>query len=445
MAFKEVLLPAMGEGITEATIIRWLVKEGDLVKIDQPLVEIATDKVDSEVPAAFEGKMKKIIALAGVIPKIGETIAIIEVFIEGENNNDNDDVLALVEDSGFSEKKPIFLSKIKSNKNRISNPIDESADYSELPFTPPYIRLLASKLNIDLFELARFAELGKNDSFRKHHVEMYIESKDYSLEPSIDSNQKSGNILLKETNTKIKTEQWLENADVQEMSRMRKIIADRMLASSKSIPHVTSFIEVDITNMVYWREHVKDIFLKKHNVKLTYTPLFVEAIVAALKQYPDVNVSISGNSIITKKEINIGMATVLPDRNLIVPVIKNADQLGLHGLSQVVSELSERARANELKPTDITEGTFTFTNIGVFGSLTGTPLINMPESAILGIGAIIKKPFVVKTEQGNSIGIRDIVMLSLAYDHRVIDGSLGGLFLKHLSDNLGNFNMNREI
>jgi 2-oxoglutarate dehydrogenase E2 component (dihydrolipoamide succinyltransferase) len=444
MALKEVILPAMGEGIMEATIIRWLVKEGDLVKTDQPLVEIATDKVDSEIPAAFDGKVKKIIALAGVIPKIGETIAIIEVYVEGESEPEDNDY-PLVEVGYTQTSKANIANKIPLRQKTTKKSLTERIDYSELPFVPPYVRLLTTRLNIDLLDLASFTGLGKNDSFHKHHVESYLEQRDYSLPLEIEEEICETAPLKIDNERAEKADIPVGNFVVQEMSRMRKIIADRMLLSSNTIPHVTSFIEVDITNMVIWREKVKDDFLKEYNTKLTYTPLFIEAIVAAIKEYPEVNASLSGNNMIIKKDINIGMATVLPDRNLIVPVIKNADQLGLMGLSQVVADLSDKARTNTLKPTDVTESTFTFTNIGVFGTLTGTPLINVPESAILSIGAINKKPFVVKTSDGNSIGIRDVVMLSLAYDHRIIDGSLGGLFLKKMADDLSNFNLNRKF
>jgi len=443
MTLKEVILPAMGEGITDATIIRWLVKEGEVVEADQPMVEIATDKVDSEIPAPIGGKVKKILALSGIIAQVGETIAVIEVYgVDDENDEDDNDIEDLIEET---INLPKYEPLIKESKRKPAIEKEFVEDYSELPFVPPYIRLVAQKLNIDLFELAQFSAIGKGGSLRKHHVEEYLRQREYSVEQIEIKPVKPLESIEKPMPVSQIKETYSGNYEVSEMSRMRKIIAQRMVASSQVIPHVTSFIEVDITNIVLWRERVKEDFFKKYNVKLTYTPIFVEAIVAALKQYPEVNVSLDGDTIILKKDINIGMATVLPDRNLIVPVIKDADSLSLSGIAQSVSELADNARNNSLKPTDITGSTFTFTNIGVFGSLTGTPLINMPESAILGIGAINKKPFVVKSSEGNFIGIRDIVMLSLAYDHRIIDGSLGGLFLKAIADFLVDFKLNREV
>ena len=441
MTLKEVILPAMGEGITDATIIRWLVKEGEIVEADQPMVEIATDKVDSEVPAPVGGKVRKILALSGIIAQVGETIAVIEVYgIDGEPDDPNEGDENQENLANILQYAPV----IKENKKKPVIEKELIADYSELPFVPPYVRLVASKLNINLFELAQFSAVGKGGALRKHHVEEFLRQREYAVEPII-TKAPTSQIIEKHVQISQNKEAYSGNYEVTEMSRMRKIIAQRMVTSSQAIPHVTSYIEVDITNIVLWRERVKDEFLNEFKVKLTYTPIFVEAIVYALKQYPEVNVSLDGDNIILKKDINIGMATVLPDRNLIVPVIKNADNLSLSGIAQAVSELADNARSNSLKPTDITGSTFTFTNIGVFGSLTGTPLINMPESAILGIGAINKKPFVVKGTQGNSIGIRDIVMLSLAYDHRIIDGSLGGLFLKAVADYLSNFKIDRAI
>lgn len=449
MTLKELALPAMGEGITDASIIRWLVKEGERIAVDQPLVEIATDKVDSEVPSPFDGFLKKIIAPVGSIPKIGETIAVIQItehFSSDENDNaDEKEILAIVTSEAKAQKPTIApLRKIIDSSN-LTN--------SSLPFCPPYIRMLTEKLNINLFDLATYTDKGKGDIFSKSDVEKFIAERvemqyDETVEPVIA--QEKQNIITQHhskqvVNEPVQQQNIAGNYKTVELSRIRKKIAENMLASSKSIPHVTSFIEADATNMVIWREKVKDIFLKKYNTKLTFTPLFIEAIVSALVQYPEVNVSLSGENVIIKEDINIGMATVLPDKNLIVPVVMRANTLNLQGLAQQVNDLSEKARTYNLKPHEIAGSSFTFTNIGVFGTLTGTPLINMPEAAILSIGAINKKPSVITTSDGYAIGIRDIVMLSLAYDHRVIDGGLGGLFLKAISNYIENFDINREI
>lgn len=429
MPLKEILLPAMGEGITDATIIRWLIAEGENVKKDQPIVEIATDKVDSEIVSPAEGILKKIICLAGSIPKIGETIALLAE--EGDENAEIDLTDNSQQPDYKSFTKHIVSSKKIRQKRSISEKI-EVVDNRELPFIPPYVRLVTSKLNIDLYELAQFSELKPNEALNKRHVEEFVQQRDYVIDNQTDKKTQSIS-KFSETEVELDLSAFGSNIEIQEMSRMRKLIAKQMVRSSNIIPHVTSYIEADITELVQWRDKNKEKFEALYKTRLTLTPLFVTAIVQGLKKYPEINTSLSGDNLIIRKDINIGMATVLPDKNLIVPVIKNADSQNLQGLAMAVNDLSARARTGELLPQEIMGSTFTFTNIGVFGTLTGTPIINYPEAAIMAIGAINKKPYVVKTEQGNSIGIRDIVILSLAYDHRIIDGSLGGLFLKEVA------------
>jgi 2-oxoglutarate dehydrogenase E2 component (dihydrolipoamide succinyltransferase) len=438
MPLKKVILPAMGEGITDASIIRWLVSEGEMVLLDQPLVEIATDKVDSELPSPYEGILKKIIAQVGEIPKVGETIAFIQV--------GDDEAVVITEELTSSVIKK---EKIKPERKQVFKAIDTiSIIQSEnKPFIPPYVRLSALKLGVELDSLIRYSQKRKGEVLNKSDLEYFVKNREFnqsivqqqqtihvnkplSTTPEISSN---GNISFEGNVEKIP------------MTRIRKKIAENMLLSSKSIPHVTSFIEADSTNLVVWRESNKERFHSKYSTKLTLTPIFIETMVAAIKKFPQVNASTDGENIYLKTDINIGMATVLPDGNLIVPVVKNADKLSLSGMATQVNDLSERARKLELKPNEITGSTFTFTNIGVFGTLTGTPLINVPEAAILSIGAINKKPSAIATSDGYAIGLRDIVMLSLAYDHRIIDGSLGGLFLKAMKEFIEGFDPKREI
>lgn len=429
----------MGEGVTEAKVIRWLVKQGDFVKYDQPLVEIATDKVDSEVPSPFEGVLKKIIAPVGAIPKVGETIAIIAV---DENETIAFDApldLVTTDSSAFNGNG--INKEYKAIKQLAREEIvTQTVDYPKV-FISPYVELLLSKLKISRAELLNY--VGTDRIPAKKDVMELLAKKEYNLDNGLQKNEIK-QIEISETSSVVMEKPEIKttpDGELVPMNRMRKIIAEHMSLSSKIIPHVTSFIEADVTKLLMWRNAVKADFQKQHGVKLTMTPLFIKAIVSALKAYPEVNVSIDEQeeNIIMKRNINIGMATVLADKNLIVPVIKNADQLSLQGLTMQVHDLSLRARQNELKPHEITGGTFTFTNIGMFGSLTGTPIINHPEAAILAIGAVNQKPAVVDTEHGKTIGIRDIVMLSIAYDHRVIDGGLGGMFLKHVAEWLTNF------
>ena len=437
MALKEVILPSMGEGITEASIIRWLVEEGDSVKIDQPLVEIATDKVDSEIPSPFEGVLKKIITVVGAIPRVGDAVALIL-----DSNDTTSDDIEIVEESTALNKDSVSqkfsLQRALNKKKEIPQ-----VDFFDLPFIPPYVRLVASKLNIDFTELALFSNKKAGDTFSKDDIEKFVSEREYTLsdQPSEKSNNKPETASL----DKAAMPSYSGVYRTEEMGRIRKRIADRMVRSSNTIPHVTSFIEADVTNMALWREKNKDSFFEQYKTKLTFTPLFIEAIVHALKQYPEVNVSIDGDNIIFKEAINIGMATILPDKDLIVPVVKQADSLNLFGLARTVNDLAARAREKNLKPEEIMGSTFTFTNIGVFGTLTGTPLINLPEAAILAIGSINKKPDAVLTSEGYGIGLRDKVMLSLAYDHRIIDGGLGGIFLKSISDFISNFDPDRQV
>ncbi|MCX7987206.1 MAG: 2-oxo acid dehydrogenase subunit E2 [Bacteroidales bacterium] len=438
MPLNKVVLPALGEGITDATIIRWLVEEGDVVSVDQPLAEIATDKVDSEVYSPYDGILKKIIALPGEVPKVGDIIAYIQVGAEAVSSPTSLPILETQQPKVKSDHLPK-----PSTKTEITELVQT------IPFIPPFVRTAMQRMQIEEEELIKFTGKKAGEIINKEDLEKYIEE-----QLPFGRSRKNKNLQNFSPTTQIEASLPLNgqpthssNEDIEKvpLPRIRKKIAEHMVLSSKTIPHVTSFIEVDATPLTEWRELNKDEFQRKYNTKLTLTHLFVEAIVAAIKAYPQVNVSLEGDTLILKKHIHIGMATVLPDGNLIVPVIKHADKLNLSGIAQAVNDLSERARNYSLKPHEATGSTFSFTNIGVFGSLTGTPLINVPEAAILGIGAVTKKPWAVKTKEGYAMGLRDIVMLSLAYDHRIIDGSLGGQFLKFLKDFLENFDTKRVL
>lgn len=421
MTIEKVLLPAMGEGIFEATITQWLVNEGDRVEEDDSLVEIATDKVDSEVPAPVSGVIKEILVKNNGVAKIGEPIVIIET--ENAENLSKE----------TEEKKSIDTIKAEEQETPI---VHQAESYIKPPLIPhklsngaflsPLVRRIAEQENITENQLLEISGTGLSNRITKDDVLAYIEQ-------------------VREGNSVKQTPSFDSSVEIIEMSRLRSLIAENMVKSKQTAPHVTSFHEVDVTNIVNWRNKVKNEFQKKYNQKLTFTPFFVEAVAMAIREFPLINVSVVGNQIHRKTEVNIGMATAMPDGNLIVPVIKNADALSLSGLAHQVNDLANRARNKQLKPDEIQGGTFTITNVGAFGNLSGTPIINQPEVAIIAVGAIKKRPAVVETSQGDMIAISHQMVLSLSYDHRVVDGSLGGLFLKKVADILEAFNQDRLI
>jgi len=445
MAKIEILLPAMGEGIIEATITKWLVKEGEQVDEDQSIVEIATDKVDSEIPSPKSGKIEKLLFNENDIPKVGDTIAILntggssEEKTEPEKNQEEKPQITKVDE-------PVHVQEIKANEtNHTKSEI--SAHTANGKFLSPLVRSIAQKENISLSELDNTRGTGNTGRITKQDILNYLNTRTQTgLSANINQQKAESPVVNIPPKQTISNEQMYSGGDYEiiQMDRMRKLIADHMVMSKQVSPHVTSFIEADVTNLVNWRNKHKNTFLEKENIKLTFTPLFVEATVKALKEFPMVNVSVDGDKIIKKKNINIGMATALPSGNLIVPVIKQADKFNLLGLASQVNDLANRARENKLKPEEIQGGTFTITNFGTFGNTTGTPIINQPQVAILGVGAIIKKPAVIETPAGDAIAIRHIMILSLAYDHRVIDGALGGMFLKRIADILENFDIKRN-
>ena len=413
MAEFKVELPKMGESVAEATITTWLKSVGDTIEEDEPIVEIATDKVDSEVPAPCSGILKEVLFNEGDVVAVGSIFAVIdsEVISEKTSNNIPYEPTISKEDIEEKVKQEILEPLTNLSKIEIKNDFKNSTK-----FYSPLVKSIASKEGISIEEL----EITK------------------TIDPIVKINKP-----INSTQKPVKTISGQD--EIIQMDRMRKLIADHMVNSVNTAPHVTSFVEADVTNMVLWRNKTKKEFLEKEGERLTFTPIFIEAIAKALRDYPLVNSSIDGDNIIIKSNINIGMATALPSGNLIVPVIKNADQLNLVGLAKTVNDLANRAKLSQLKPDDISGGTYTVSNVGTFGNVMGTPIINQPQSGILALGAIKKKPAVIESESGDLIGIRHMMFLSHSYDHRNIDGALGGQFVRKVADYLENFDINRDL
>ena len=436
MAEFKVELPKMGESVAEATITNWLKAVGDLIDEDEPIVEIATDKVDSEVPAPCSGILKKVLFNEGDVVAVGTVFAIIDSEVSSDNQEkpplnpsiSNEEIENKIEEE-------ILEPLANSNKIEIQNSFNNSNK-----FYSPLVKSIASKEGISLQELETINGSGSNQRVTKKDILNYVSSAKKS-----NSNDVINDVNQPITNPPKNVKTISGQDEIIQMDRMRKLIADHMVHSVNTAPHVTSFVEVDVTNLVIWRDKTKKQFLEKEGEKLTYTPIFIEAIAKALRDYPLVNSSIDGDNIIIKSNINIGMATALPSGNLIVPVIKNADQLNLVGLAKTVNDLANRAKLSQLKPDEISGGTYTVTNVGTFGNVMGTPIINQPQSGILALGAIKKKPAVIESESGDLIGIRHMMFLSHSYDHRNIDGALGGQFVRKVADYLENFDINRNL
>lgn len=426
MAKFEIIMPKLGESIIEATITKWLKSEGDHIEEDDAIVEIATDKVDSEIPSPVEGKLIKLLFEEGDTIEVGKVIALIEM--------EGDDSAEAELEEAIPAKKEVVKTEEKAEKKKELAPI-VATNYTSDRFYSPLVKNIAKEENISLQELDSIQGSGKDGRVTKVDVINHLKNR--------TSASKSKSTAVKVMATPAVT---TSNGDqIVEMDRMRKLIADHMVMSKQVSPHVTSFIDADVTNIVNWRNKIKDSFLKREGEKITFTPIFIDAAAKAVKDYPGINASVDGTKIILRKNINIGMAAALPNGNLIVPVIRNADEKSLIGISKNVNDLANRARANKLLPDEIQDGTFTITNFGSFDSLTGTPIINQPQVAILGIGAIRKKPVVLETEEGDVIAIRHIMIFSLAYDHRVVDGALAGMYLKRLKEILENFDPNQSI
>ncbi|NQX92490.1 MAG: 2-oxo acid dehydrogenase subunit E2 [Flavobacteriales bacterium] len=468
MAQIELLLPKMGESVAEATIIKWLVEEGQSVEADDPIVEIATDKVDSEVPAPEDGVLIKKMVNEGDVVEVGQVIAIIGTEGDTAASTPAPEPAKAPEPATSAPEVTVAAAAAPSPAvlETVSAPLDVnlSKNGPSGRFYSPLVRSIAKKEGIPMTELESVAGTGQDGRVTKKDILAYVENrgnapaaapiavakeeKPVATAPAPSSN---GAAKKKESSSAgIPTIKPMAvsagpNDEVIEMDRMRKLIADHMVMSKHVSPHVTSFVEADVTNIVNWRNKVKKSFQEKEGEKLTFTPIFIEAITKAIKDYPGVNASVDGHNVIMRKNINVGMAAALPSGNLIVPVIKNADQFNLVGLAKQVNDLAGRARANQLQPDEIQGGTFTVTNVGTFGNVMGTPIINQPQVAIMALGAIRKKPAVMETEHGDVIAIRHMMFLSHSYDHRVVDGMLGGSFLRRVADYLEAFDPNREI
>ncbi|WP_346985521.1 dihydrolipoamide acetyltransferase family protein [Chryseobacterium sp. POE27] len=437
MAEYKLLLPSMGEGVMEATIITWLFNEGDIVKEDDSVVEIATDKVDSDVPTPVSGKIVKILKQKDEVAKVGEAIAILE--IEGEGN------IPASEEITVETQAPAPDTEILKT---IEEPLKVSAstEFSGDLYLSPLVKSIAQQENISETELKSIKGSGLEGRITKEDILAYVKNKGSQPAPQAAPVQQAAPaIQTTATSAPASTITAAAGDEIIPMDRMRKIIAENMVKAKQIAPHVTSFIETDVTNVVKWRNKNKAVFEKREGEKLTFMPIFVKAVVKAIQDFPMINVSINGENIIKKKNINIGMATALPDGNLIVPVIKNADQLSLSGLAKAINDLAYRARNKKLRPEDTQGATYTISNVGSFGNLMGTPIIPQPQVAILAIGAIVKKPAVLETADGDVIAIRNLMFMSHSYDHRVVDGSLGGMMLKHVHDYLQNWDLNTEI
>jgi len=443
MSKFELKLPKMGESVAEATLTAWLKEIGDTIEFDEPVVEIATDKVDSEVPSEKKGILiEKCFKVDDVI-LVGQTIAIIEtdeVDVEKETT---------IENTASEEKPEEIIKEINSEKELAEEMTDsleksakvilESGDAisSNKGFLSPLVKNMIKKEGISSEELSLINGTGKDNRITKNDILSFLSNRSLIVDDSIKLKTK---IIHSE---KIDTSDFSD--EVIEMTKMGKLISQHMTDSVKTSAHVQSFIEVDVTNIFNWRNRVKSGFESREGQKFTFTPIFIEAVAVALRQYPMMNISVADDKIILKKKINIGMATALSDGNLIVPVIKNADQLNLVGMAKSVNDLAHRARNNNLNPDDVAGGTYTVTNVGVFGSIMGTPIINQPQVGILAFGAIRKMPSVIETEEGDYIGIRKKMIISHSYDHRVVNGALGSKFIKAVKDHLENWNLNREI
>ncbi|MBI1343359.1 MAG: 2-oxo acid dehydrogenase subunit E2 [Terrimonas sp.] len=454
MAIVDLVIPKLGESITEATILKWHKQPGDLVENDETVLEIATDKVDSEVPSTASGEITEILFQVNDVVPVGTVIARIKTAVSASG----DATLHPVPET------PSIALPHQGREQEITE--DIAAETSTAPYQPPasngsagrffspLVLNIAASEGVSMSELELISGTGNEGRVTKKDILQYVSDKKAgklkTTAAAVAQNVEipatpvtTGNQAVARQTAAVTS--YSGNVEIIEMDRMRKMIAEHMVRSKQTSPHVTSFTEADVTNMVMWRNRIKKDFEKREGTKITFTPLFIEAIVKCIKKFPLINCSLDGDKIIIKKDINIGMATALPNGNLIVPVIKGADQLNLVGLSRKVNSLAENARNNKLSPDDTTGGTFTMTNVGTFGSLMGTPIINQPQVAVMAVGAIKKRPVVIETPQGDSIAIRHMMYLSMSYDHRIVDGSLGATFLTAVAKELENFDEDRDI
>jgi 2-oxoglutarate dehydrogenase E2 component (dihydrolipoamide succinyltransferase) len=447
MAIVDLIMPKLGESIMEATVLKWLKQPGDAVAMDETVLEIATDKVDSEVPSTTAGVIEEILFNVNDVVPIGTVIARIRTGA-AETVSSNPVMSTPVKETIVQATQEAVVVETIQKQVTI-----QPSNGSSNRFYSPLVLNIAASEGVSMVELENIPGTGNEGRVTKKDILQYVSERKSgagSRKPEVGNTTTEMVIPVarveqqQQTNNNQQLTTYTGNVEIIEMDRMRKLIADHMVRSKHTSPHVTSFTEADVTNLVQWRDKVKKEFEKREGTKITFTPLFVEAIVRCIKKFPLINCSLDGNNIIIKKDINIGMATALPSGNLIVPVIKNADQLNLVGLTKQVNNLADAARNGKLKADDTQGGTFTMTNVGTFGSLMGTPIINQPQVAILAVGAIKKRPVVVETPSGDSIAIRHMMYLSMSYDHRIVDGSLGATFLTAVAKELENFNGERE-
>lgn len=436
MAKFELKLPKMGESVAEATITSWLKQVGDTIELDEAVVEIATDKVDSEVPSEVEGTLVEILFEQDTVVAVGQTIAIIETV-----GNEETPIHTLEEKEEIVEQVEQVKQTFEAASLIKNTPITKTSDSGK--FFSPLVRKIAETEGLSMEQLDMVPGTGKDGRVTKNDILSFIEGRN-NLQPSKISESEN---IISETKDVVKPISVSVNGEdeIIEMTRMGKLVSKHMVASVQTSAHVQSFIEIDVTNIVKWRAKVKDAYFIREGEKLTFTPILMHAVAATIKKFPMINIAVQGDTIIKKKNINLGMAAALPDGNLIVPVIKNADQLNLVGMTRQVNDLAIRARNNQLKPDEIQNGTYTVTNVGSFGSVMGTPIINQPQVAILALGAIRKVPAVIETSEGDFIGIRQKMFVSHSYDHRVVNGALGGMFIKTLKETLEAWDINQEF
>ncbi|MCF8257395.1 MAG: 2-oxo acid dehydrogenase subunit E2 [Flavobacteriales bacterium] len=440
MAKVDVLMPKMGESVAEATVIRWLKQPGDHIGADEPIMEIATDKVDSEIPSPVEGTLAEQCCAENDVVQVGARVAVISTG-------------ATVGGEPAVSPGPV-VSTARAAAVEVARSEPAMAPVSDIPkrsgsgrFYSPLVRNIAKEEGVALAELDTIVGTGKEGRVTKTDIMAHLENRGEAA-PSVQQQAIVPAKAAQPSVAKVHTPPTISlmpGDEIIEMDRMRKMIAEHMVMSKSVSAHVTSFVEADVTNLVMWRERVKNEFEKREGQKLTFTPIFIECLVRAIKDFPGVNISVDGQNIIKRKNINIGMAAAMPNGNLIVPVIKNADQKNLVGLAAEVNDLADRARQSKLKPEEIQGGTYTLTNVGTFGNVMGTPVINQPQVAIMAAGAIRKRPAVIETPQGDAIAIRHMMFLSHSYDHRVVDGSLGGMFVRRFADYLENWDTSRTI
>lgn len=460
MATVDLVMPKMGESIMEATILKWHKQPGDAVKMDETVLEIATDKVDTEVPSTAEGTISEILFNVNDVVPVGAVIARVKTGAEAETSEGTVSPPSQAETFKPQAEPATHHEFATSEATTNYNPNsyrEQTTNINGNRFYSPLVLNIAAQEGVSMSELEKIPGTGNEGRVTKRDILQYVSDRRHvgSGEKRTEKEQSQFVIPINRvdqrqderssvsSNSQLTT--YSGNVEIIEMDRMRKLIADHMVRSKQTSAHVTSFTEADVTNLVMWREKAKKEFEKREGAKLTFTPLFIEAIIRCIKKFPLINSSVDGDRIIVKKDINLGMATALPSGNLIVPVIRNADQLNLVGLARQVNSLADNARNNKLKPEDISDGTFTLTNVGTFGSLMGTPIINQPQVAILAVGTIKKRPVVIETPAGDSIAIRHMMYLSMSYDHRIIDGSLGATFLTAVANELEGFDVNRFV